>query len=184
MPAFPLVGHAPVNLGLDALLETRQDLAHSGALSNIYFLPLASNIRLLVVTGAAFLVLVALATTWGFAALIRRWRPASAHRSPTLSRIRSLTRWVLVAGVIALACAALFLPGGPLFESLALRLLFTAIALFIAVAAVRPFTPHVQHLERQQRFQIRAYASVTRIHYDAGAGICSRQFLGARRVAK
>jgi len=51
---IPLVGHAPVNLGLDALLETRQDLAHSGALSNIYFLPLASNPRRLVLTGAAF----------------------------------------------------------------------------------------------------------------------------------
>ena len=62
---IPLVGHAPVNLGLDALLATRQDLAHSGALSNIYFLPLASNTRLLVVTGAAFLVLIALATSWG-----------------------------------------------------------------------------------------------------------------------
>jgi hypothetical protein len=133
---IPVVGHAPVNLGLDALLETRQDLAHSGALSNIYFLPLASNVRLLVVTGAAFLALVALATIWGFAAIIRWGRPASAHRSPTLSRIRSLTRWVLVAGMVAVACAALFLPGGPLFESLALRLLFTAIALFIAVAAV------------------------------------------------
>ena len=132
----PLVGHAPVNLGLDALLETRQDLAHSGALSNIYFLPLASNVRLLVVTAAAFLALVAVATIWGFAALIRRWRTASALRSPTLSRIRRLTRWVLVAGMIALACAALFLPGGPLFESLVLRLLFTAIALLIAGAAV------------------------------------------------
>lgn len=133
---IPLVGHAPINLGLDALLETRQDLAHSGALSNIYFLPLASNLRLLVVTGAAFSTLVVVASVWGFVALIRRRRPSSAHRSPTLSRIRSLTRWVLVAGAIALACAALFLPGGPLFESLALRLLFTAVALFIAVAAV------------------------------------------------
>jgi imidazolonepropionase-like amidohydrolase len=133
---IPLVGHAPVNLGLDALLETRQDLAHSGALSNIYFLPLASNVGLVAVTGAAFLALVAVATIWGFAAIIRRWRPASAHSSPTLSRIRSLTRWVLVGGMLASACAALFLPGGPLFESLALRLLFTAIALFIGVAAV------------------------------------------------
>jgi hypothetical protein len=35
---LPLVGHAPVNLGLDALLQARQPLAHTGALSNIYFL--------------------------------------------------------------------------------------------------------------------------------------------------
>jgi hypothetical protein len=43
---------------------------------------------------------------------------------------------VLVAGMIVLVCAALFLPGGPLFESLALRLLFSVIALFIAVVTV------------------------------------------------
>lgn len=133
---IPLVGHAPVNLRLDALLETRQDLAHSGALSNIYFLPLASNPRYLVATGAALSTLVVVASIWGFATVIRRWRPSSHDRSPTLSRIRGLTRWVLVAGVIALVCAALFLPGGPLFESRALRLLFTAVAAFIAVAAL------------------------------------------------
>src|SRR5688572_79399 len=40
---LPLVGHAPANLGLDALLEARQPLAHLGTLSNIYFLPLASH---------------------------------------------------------------------------------------------------------------------------------------------
>jgi hypothetical protein len=113
-----------------------RDLHHLTGHYPIHFLPLASNVRLLVVTGAAFSVLVAAATIWGFAAPIRRWRPASAHRSPTLARIQSVTRWVLVSGVIALACAALFLPGGPLFESLVLRLLFTGVALFIAVAAL------------------------------------------------
>ena len=41
---IPLVGHAPVNLGIAALLNARQSLAHSGALSNIYFLPLSSNV--------------------------------------------------------------------------------------------------------------------------------------------
>jgi hypothetical protein len=133
---IPLVGHAPVNLGLDALLATRQDLAHSGALSNIYFLPLASNTRLLVVTGSAFLVLVALATSWGVAALLGGRRALAVHRPSTLLPVRRATGWVLVAGIVALACAALFLPGGPLFGSLALRLLFTAIALFIVGAAV------------------------------------------------
>ena len=133
---LPLVGHAPVNLGLDAMLEARQDLAHSGALSNIYFLPLASNVRLLAVTGAAWSALVAVAATWGVAAIIRRWRPSSARQPPALSSIRRLTRWVLVAGLVAIVCAALVLPGGPLFESTALRLLFTVIAWLVAVAAV------------------------------------------------
>jgi hypothetical protein len=158
---IPLVGHAPVNLGLDALLESRQDLAHSGALSNIYFLPLASHVGLVAVTGAAFLALVAVATMWGFAAILRRWRPAGAHSSPTLSRIRSFTRWVLVGGTLASACAALFLPGGPLFESLALRLLFTAIALFIGVAAVLLMLLTIETLsDRSTSTLVRAHASL------------------------
>ena len=37
---IPLVGHAPVNLGLEVLLQARQPLAHVGTLSNIHFLPL------------------------------------------------------------------------------------------------------------------------------------------------
>ena len=44
---------------------------------------------------------------------------------------------MLAAGLIASACAALFLPGGPLFDSVALRLLFSASAAFIGVAALR-----------------------------------------------
>ena len=36
---IPLVGHAPVNLGLEVLLQARQPLAHVGTLSNIHFLP-------------------------------------------------------------------------------------------------------------------------------------------------
>jgi hypothetical protein len=133
---IPLVGHAPINLGLDALLQARQPLAHMGALSNVYFLPLQGNTRFLAITGAALLALITVVTFWGLGALIGRWRAASPRRSPALSRIRILTGRVLVAGVIAVVCAALFLPGGPLFESRALRLLFTVVVLSIAVATV------------------------------------------------
>jgi len=50
---IPLVGHAPVNLGLDAMLEARQPLAHLGTLSNIYFLPFASHRTWLVATAVS-----------------------------------------------------------------------------------------------------------------------------------
>ena len=52
---LPLLGHAPVNLGLDALLRARQSLAHVGMLTNIHFLPAVSNIEIFLVTGAALL---------------------------------------------------------------------------------------------------------------------------------
>ena len=36
---IPLLGHAPINLGLDALLEAHQSLAHVGEFIPLYFLP-------------------------------------------------------------------------------------------------------------------------------------------------
>ncbi len=72
---MPLVGHAPVNLGLDVLLQARQPLAHLGMLSNIYFLPLASNRAWLLVTASALATLMVIVLTSGAAAIFRRWRP-------------------------------------------------------------------------------------------------------------
>jgi len=133
---IPLVGHAPVNLGLDVLLQTHQSLAHMGMLGNIYFLPVVSHFEFLLVTAGALVVLIVFVATCGVAALIGRWRTAIRRRSATLSRVRSLTGWELLAGLLALACLALFWPAGPLFESVTLRLVFTVLALFIAAATV------------------------------------------------
>jgi hypothetical protein len=36
---MPLIGHAPDNLGLQAVLDNHQDLAHSGILVALYFVP-------------------------------------------------------------------------------------------------------------------------------------------------
>src|SRR5262245_42499532 len=47
---LPLVGHAPVNLGLDAMLDAHQSLAHVNMLSNVYFMPLASHTGTLLIS--------------------------------------------------------------------------------------------------------------------------------------
>jgi predicted amidohydrolase len=112
---IPLVGHAPNNLGVDAMLEARQPLAHLGNLSNIYFLPLASHRGTLLVTATAFFLLIAAATLSG---------------APPLSRAMALFAFV------AFVCLALFLPGGPLFESLALRILVTILTGLVAAGAL------------------------------------------------
>jgi imidazolonepropionase-like amidohydrolase len=119
---MPLVGHAPVNLGLDALLEARQPLAHMGMLSNIYFLPLSGNRAWLVSTAVALAVLTLAIVVSGLAAR---------------SRVRVIAILVWVGDVLAVLCAALFLPGGPLFASVALRIAFTALTFVAAVATVR-----------------------------------------------
>ena len=69
---IPLVGHAPVNLGIDEMLRARQSIAHLGMLSNIYFLPLSSHPTVLLVTAGTILALICIALTSGVAAIIRR----------------------------------------------------------------------------------------------------------------
>jgi hypothetical protein len=69
--------------------------------------------------------------------MVARLRKAAApRRLSTVSRVRTVTRWALLASLSGIAAAGLILPGGPLFESTTLRALFTAIALFIAVASL------------------------------------------------
>jgi hypothetical protein len=132
---MPLVGHAPVNLGLDVLLQARQPLAHLGMLSNIYSLPLASNRAWLLVTASGLAALTLMVVTSGAAAIFRRWRTVMPPSRST-SRLRVLVGLQLLAGVLSVASAASFLPGGQLFESLALRLTFTFLILLMAAVTV------------------------------------------------
>src|SRR6266567_3339414 len=48
----------PAYLRIDEMLQERQSVAHVGMLNNIYFLPLASNKLVLLVTAGASLVLI------------------------------------------------------------------------------------------------------------------------------
>ena len=133
---LPLLGHAPVNLGLDALLEAGQSLAHVGMLTNIHFLPAVSNLEFFVITGVALLTLMVVVIAWGVAAVVARLGRAGTRQPPAVSRLRALTGGALAGSLVAAACAALFLPGGPLFDSLALRLVFTALAALICAATL------------------------------------------------
>jgi MFS family permease len=133
---IPLVGHAPNNLGLDVMLEARQSLAHVGNLGNLYFLPLQANVRFLMVSATALVLLIVVVLAWAGAALVDRLRQNPPRRPPTFSRVRTTTVWVLLASVAGFAFAVLVYPGGPLFDSLTLRVMFTIVALFIAVAAL------------------------------------------------
>src|SRR5262245_43805899 len=112
---MPLVGHAPNYLGVDAMLEARQPLAHIGNLSNIYFLPLASHRGYLLITATAFFVLIATAALSG---------------APRFSRP------VVLATFAALVSLGSFLPGGPMFGSVALRAIFTALTTVVALASI------------------------------------------------
>ena len=102
---IPLVGHAPVNLGLEVLLQARQPLAHIGTLSNIYFLPLNANRAWLFLTAAALVTLIAVVTAGGVAAFLRRWQSTPPRASARLSRLRVLAGIVTAAWVPAVVSA-------------------------------------------------------------------------------
>ena len=130
---LPLLGHAPVNLGLEALLQGRQSLAHVGILTNIHFLPAVANVRFFVIPSVALLILLLVAVVWGVTAVNAR-RSRKADRQPSAAtRVGMLTTWVLAGSLAAAGCAALFLPGGPLFDSLALRLVFSALVGLVSI---------------------------------------------------
>lgn len=140
---MPLIGHAPVNLGIDEMLQARQSIAHLGMLSNIYFLPFSSHIAILLVTAGATLILICIALASAISAVIRRF-PKSVHsdgsRTGDISRPAGL---VALTAAGAFACAFAFLPGGPLFNSNPLRAVFTGLTGVVTaetlVAAVLAF---------------------------------------------
>ena len=117
---MPLVGHAPKTLGLDALLDNRQSLAHVGNLTNLYFLPIPTHLFLAAITALAILVVLVTPLVKG------------PHR-----RVSAVAALVTL-GVVSLMGTTL--PGGPLCDSTTARLAATgatvaasAIALFLLI---------------------------------------------------
>jgi hypothetical protein len=132
---LPLVGHAPLNLGVDEMLAARQSIAHLGMLSNIYFLPLISHKTVLVVTAGTMLALICFALTSG-AAVIRH---SVKGPQPDTSGARKTSKSAILIAITAVGgflVASAFFPGGPLFNSTFLRAVFTTLAGIIMVATL------------------------------------------------
>jgi hypothetical protein len=131
---IPLIGHAPVNLGIDEMLQERQSIAHLGMLSNIYFLPFSSHTTVLLVTAGTSLVLISMALIAGVAAVTQRFsRPERRHRS-AIGVINKLNGIIALCAAGAFVSAFTFLPGSPLFDSTFLRVAFTVLAAFETAA--------------------------------------------------
>ncbi len=133
---IPLIGHAPVNLGIDEMLQARQSIAHVGMLSSIYFLPLTSHTKILLVTAVASLILSCIALTSAVAAVIRRWSNNVLGSQSPFETISKLSGIIALTMAGAFVCALAFLPGGPLFNSTVLRLAFTVLAGIITAATL------------------------------------------------
>lgn len=131
---IPLIGHAPVNLGIDEMLLERQSIAHVGILDNIYFLPFSSHTTTLLITAASSLMLICLALGSLVAGAVGR---SGKRRGGTATpRATKLTGVIALATAAAFVCAFAYLPGGPLFDSTLLRAAFTVLACVISGAAL------------------------------------------------
>jgi hypothetical protein len=133
---IPLVGHAPVNLGLDEMLQERQSIAHMGMVGNVYFLPFSSHTTILLVTAIASLILICIALTSAVAAIVTRSSKKVLRRQSAVGTMGKLTGMIALATAGAFICAFAYLPGGPLFNSLFLRLAFTGLTGLVTAATL------------------------------------------------
>lgn len=134
---MPLVGHAPEKLGLEALLEARQDLAHLGEFNILHFLPERGhllNLKLLL-GGLTTLLLVLLAR--GGRILWRKWRSIGAEPVRTaVLHIRFLTVWTFVCAALSLVYGLVLLPGGKLAGNLVALGVYSVLGLVMAALAL------------------------------------------------
>ncbi len=132
---LPLIGHAPINLGLGALLAAGQPLAHMNMLSNIYFMPLASHSRTLMATAAGLVSL--LVASIGLA--LATWRQKRRVRSPGDTQVAKAARLsgaLAAGGFFAAVALVSLLPGGPGSESQLLRWALTVSGAALIVCLV------------------------------------------------
>ena len=133
---IPLIGHAPVTLGIDEMLQQRQSIAHLGMLDNIYFLPFSSHTTVLLVTAVAGFILMCLALASVITAVVSRRSKKVPRNKPAFGTITKLTGMLALAAAAAFVCAFAYLPGGPLSSSTLLRLAFTALSGVVATVTV------------------------------------------------
>jgi len=131
---LPVVGHAPVNLGIDALLASADGaLAHAGELNRLYFLP---DVRVFVGSVAALILLTLIVASWVLATVSRRLRGGTRGHTATLQRARALVAMALAVSVAADVALVFVFPGGLFFDSILLRLILTLLTLVLVVLAV------------------------------------------------
>ncbi|MFZ0863424.1 MAG: amidohydrolase family protein, partial [Candidatus Sulfotelmatobacter sp.] len=132
---IPLLGHAPINLGLDALLEAHQSLAHVGEFIPLYFLPSEPKDmnRFFLVSGASLLILLVSCATWAAFGIVRRARNlGSAVCPPHVSRTREIVFAFTVLAMVSMALSILLILSG----NMPLLIMATIILLVMVVLAI------------------------------------------------
>ena len=158
---LPVVGHVPVNLGLDALIASSGGaVAHTGEFNRLHFL---LGLRTLLPTIAGALVLLMLISGWAAGWLWRRVRGRASDRSLRLGRAKLLLTAVLIAALAVLVGGFLVGPGGLFYTSAAWRIATTVSASGLMVLALLSIVVTIK-LWRERELPVR-----TKLPIAAGA---------------
>src|SRR5688572_225690 len=132
---LPVIGHVPVNLGLEGLLASSGGaIAHIGDLNRLHFV---LGLRTLAATAFAALVLAVVVVCWLAVALLGRYRRRPHTLSPIQRRARVLFSLVLALVVLLFAGGSVLGPGGAFYTSNLMRLV-TSLAC-VAILILVPF---------------------------------------------
>jgi hypothetical protein len=130
---LPVFGHAPVNLGLDALLASGGGaVAHVGEFNRLYFL---ADGRGLLVGAGTFVLLALTVAGWSLSGLLAKLRGSPVARSQAQTRAQSLTSVSLVAFTAVFIVVSFVTPGGVFFESIGWRVVATVLIGVFALTA-------------------------------------------------
>lgn len=133
---IPVIGHAPINLGLDALLSSFGALAHVGEFTTLYFVPRRGMLRSLLISVGAVGFLLIIAAGWAVGRIVRRQAIRRPSRSRARTQVQVLTGAALLAFVLAFTCGLLVGPGARFFDSVFLRVIFSSVIVVLAVLAI------------------------------------------------
>jgi len=131
---IPLLGHAPTNLGLSALLEAHQSLAHVGEFVPLYFLPPRPEEmnRCLLVSAASLLVLIGSSAAWLVSAGAYRFRRVKPELlSIPVLRTRNTVFAITVAALLSMVLSIVLILSGN-----TLLLIVASMAAFIMLVLV------------------------------------------------
>lgn len=131
----PVIGHAPMNLGLAALLSSPGALAHVGEFTTLYFVPRRSMSRSLLISVGAAGVLLIIAAGWAVGGIVGRRSLTHPPRAPARTRVQRLIGVALLAFVVAFTCGFLVGPGARFFDSVLLRVVFSGAIVLLALTA-------------------------------------------------
>jgi hypothetical protein len=127
---IPLIGHAPDNLGLQAVLDDHQNLAHSGILVALYFVPKPITERFLLPSLIALGVLLLAALEMVTVTALFRLR-----RKP--SPFSSQWKTASVSAALSLIFVLLWPTWGLLCNSVSFLILLSIVSLLILVFTLR-----------------------------------------------